>query len=187
MANTTILSWNVCGLNAQARRDNVRTLTEDLKPSIVCLQETKLDVISEYTIFSLLGRDFAEFAYVPASSTRGGILIAGRRSSVVLSDVLLGCFSITVAVRPASSTANDDAKWWLSSVYGPSEDGDKSIFLEELEAIREDCTGPWTVTGDFNLILSEQDKNNDRVDRANMRRFRQMAHALGLHDLNLHG
>jgi len=187
MANTTILSWNVCGLNAQARRDNVRTLTEDLKPSIVCLQETKLDVISEYTIFSLLGRDFAEFAYVPASSTRGGILIAGRRSSVVLSDVLLGCFSITVAVRPASSTANDDAKWWLSSVYGPSEDGDKSIFLEELEAIREDCTGPWTVTGDFNLILSEQDKNNDRVDRANMRRFRRTAHALGLHDLNLHG
>lgn len=29
MDNTTVLSWNVRGLNAQARRDNVRTLVDD--------------------------------------------------------------------------------------------------------------------------------------------------------------
>lgn len=86
MDNTTVLSWNVRGLNAQARRDNVRTLVDDIRPSIVCLQETKLDVISEFLVFSLLGRDFVDFAYLPASSTRGGILIAGRRGSVSLSN-----------------------------------------------------------------------------------------------------
>lgn len=32
MANTTIISWNVRGLNAQARRDSVRTLADDLSP-----------------------------------------------------------------------------------------------------------------------------------------------------------
>lgn len=43
-------------------------------------------------------------------------------------------------------------------VYGPQDDGDKALFLEELEAIRDSFTGPWAVTDDFNLILSEQDK-----------------------------
>lgn len=50
MDNTTVLSWNVRDLNAQARRDNVRTLVDDIRPSIVCLQETKLDVISEFLV-----------------------------------------------------------------------------------------------------------------------------------------
>jgi len=67
MDNTTILSWNVRGLNAQARRDDVRTLVDDIRPSIVCLQETKLDVISLSLILSMLGRAFTEYAYLPAS------------------------------------------------------------------------------------------------------------------------
>lgn len=66
----SILSWNVRGLNAQARRDNVRTLVEDVRPWIVCLQETKLNVIDTFLVFSMLGRDFQEFAYLPAANTR---------------------------------------------------------------------------------------------------------------------
>jgi exonuclease III len=72
-------------------------------------------------------------------------------------------------------------------VYGPQEDCDKAIFLEELEAIRDACSGPWAITGDFNLILNEADKNNDRIDQANLRRFRRTVDNLGLQDLHLHG
>lgn len=119
------------------------------------------------------------------SNTCGGILIAGRCTNVSFSDVLLGCFSVTVAVQDA--LAPEGEKWWLTSVYGPCEDGDKAIFLEELEAIRDLCAGPWAVTGDFNLILNETDKSNDRIDRANMRRFRRTVHELGLQDMHFHG
>ena len=48
--------------------------------------------------------------------------------------------------------------WWLTTVYGPQEDADKVLFLEELEAIRDDCQGPWVVAGDFNLILDPADR-----------------------------
>jgi len=170
MDNTTILSWNVRGLNAQARRDDVRTLVDDIRPSIVCLQETKLDVISLSLILSMLGRAFTEYAYLPASSTRGGILIAGRQADVSFSDVLDG-----------------QSKWWLTSVYGPQDDGDKAVFLEELEAIRDACAGPWAITGDFNLILNEADKSNERIDRANPHRFRRTVATLELQDMHLHG
>lgn len=73
MDNTTILSWNVRGLNARARQDNVRTLVNDVRPSIVCLQETKLDVIPQSLVWSMLGIEFSDFAYLPATHTRGGI------------------------------------------------------------------------------------------------------------------
>ena len=134
----------------------------------------------------MLGRSFSEFAYLPASSTRGGILVAGRQSDVSFTEVLVGCYSVTISVEAASSTDGVQSKWWLTAVYGPQEDGDKSIFLKELEAIRDACTGPWAVTGDFNLILNEADKNNDRIDRANLRRFRRTVASLGLQDLHLH-
>jgi len=119
----------------------------------------------------MLGRAFTEYAYLPASSTRGGILlIAGRQADVSFSDVLDG-----------------QSKWWLTSVYGPQDDGDKAVFLEELEAIRDACAGPWAITGDFNLILNEADKSNERKDRTNLRRFRQTVATLELQDMHLHG
>jgi hypothetical protein len=55
-------------------------------------------------------------------------------------------------------------------VYGPQEDADKVLFLEELEAIRDACPGPWAITGDFNLILNEADKSNERIDRAKVQK-----------------
>jgi hypothetical protein len=44
--------WNVRGLNARARRDIMRELVVAERPSIVCLQETKLDVIFGFRCFA---------------------------------------------------------------------------------------------------------------------------------------
>lgn len=185
MDNITIMSWNVRGLNSRARRDNVRTLVNDLRPSIICLQETKLDVIPQSLVFSMLGINFQEFAYLPANGTRGGILIAGRQQVVSLGSVQVGCFSVSVRVRPAHQLATELDCWWLSSVYGPQVDDDKILFLEELEAIRDACPGPWAVAGDFNLILNEADKSNNRIDRRSICRFRRTVSQLQLQDLHL--
>ena len=114
-------------------------------------------------------------------------MVAARHQDVVVSDVLVGCYSVTVAVKPATNADTAAPNWWFTAVYGPQEDRDKAIFLEELEAIRDACQGPWAVTGDFNLILNEEDKSNDRIDRANLRRFRRTVAALELQDLHLHG
>lgn len=91
MDNTTIVSWKVRGLNARARRDNVRTLVNDIRPSLVCLMETKMGVIPQpqSLVLSMLGVNYSEFAYLPASDTRGGILVAAKHQDVVISDVLV--------------------------------------------------------------------------------------------------
>jgi hypothetical protein len=93
-------------------------------------------------VLSMLGMNFVDHAYLPAAGTSGGILVAARGPDVRLSDVHVGCFSITVRV----SVANTDP-WWLTVVYGPQEDNAKELFLEELSAVRDACSGPWPSWG----------------------------------------
>jgi len=99
----------------------------------------------------------------------------------------VGYYSVTLSVEPATSNGDRQSKWWLTLVYGPQDDDDKAVFLEELVAIRDARAGPWAITGDFNLILNEADKSNERIDRANPHRFRRTVATLELQDMHLHG
>lgn len=129
-------------------------MVADINPHIVCIVETKLQSVELMVVASMLGINFSNFASLPAANTRGGILAAAR-PPLEISDVHLGCFSLTVAVRRSTSEEDDPAgaPWWLTVVYGPQEDADKVLFLEELSAIRDACDGAWALIGDFNLIL----------------------------------
>lgn len=57
----------------------------------------------------------------------------------MLSNVLIGCYSVTVSVQLSGIAVDGQPNWWLTSVYGPQDDADKALFLEELEAIRDAC------------------------------------------------
>lgn len=72
------LIWNVRGLNDHAKKDDVKSLVLDLKPSLVYLQETKLNSISAFDVLSILGADFSGFVFFPALGTRGGIFVDWR-------------------------------------------------------------------------------------------------------------
>ena len=84
-------------------------------------------------------------------------------------------FSVTLYVDFVNGN-----KWWHTTVYGPTEDAERPSFLEELREVRATCNGPWTVAGDFNLILNAEDKNNSRLNRRTMGRFRRLVSDLEL-------
>lgn len=50
-----ILNWNVRGLNNPAKRDNIKLLVDDMKATIVCLQETKIEYVSDSIVSQTLG------------------------------------------------------------------------------------------------------------------------------------
>jgi exonuclease III len=91
----------VRGLNSRARRDVVRELVAAEKPSIVCLQETKMHVISIFDVMQFLGAGF-DYTYLLSSGTHGGILVAWKAACwSVTSTVTLRC-SVSVKLRHAS-------------------------------------------------------------------------------------
>jgi hypothetical protein len=75
--------------------------------------------------------------------------------------------------------------WRLTAVYGPCNDQDRVLFLEELKACRDMSPNPWLLCGDFNMIYRERDKNNGRLDRRCMRRFRAFLDMVLLQEIEL--
>ena len=72
-------------------------------------------------------------------------------------------------------------------MYGPQEDSEKLQFLAEIKNLRQNLLPQWIIMGDFNLILRAANKNNHRVNRRMMGRFRATVDELDLKEIKLHG
>jgi exonuclease III len=53
MLRPKIISWNVRGMNELEERTKIRGLLREWKADIVCLQETKMEVISREVVYSV--------------------------------------------------------------------------------------------------------------------------------------
>lgn len=71
MNPSSILIWNARGLNNKARRDSVREIIQSCKADIICIQETKVAVMSSSLFISVCGSEFDNFVTLPPSGTRG--------------------------------------------------------------------------------------------------------------------
>ncbi|XP_073354886.1 uncharacterized protein [Aegilops tauschii subsp. strangulata] len=178
----TLICWNVRGLNNPAKRKAVKEYIDTVKSSLVCLQETKLDVIDKYTIMQCLGPSFDGFAYVPSEETRGGILLAWDSTMVDVVGVQNDANFLIGWMQPKGS-----APWWISVVYGPQGDELKTKFLEDLSARRATCPGAWMILGDFNMILRASKKSNNNLNRGMMNKFRRFVDEHELKELYMHG
>lgn len=174
--------WNARGLNARARRNVVREFLVQHQATLVCLQETKLAAVPAPRAVEILGPLF-DYDFVPAVGVAGGILFAWRRDSWDVEAVIKGRFFISAKVKMVG--ARDS--WWITVVYGPQQNEVKVEFLGELLSFRAGNAGPWLLCGDFNLIFEAADKNNGRLDRRNMRRFRAFIDSAHLQDIALIG
>jgi exonuclease III len=177
-----ILCWNVRGLNDPAKRDAVREFIASLRVSILCLQETTLDVIDDFVVMQCLGPSFDGYVYLPAVETWGGILLAWSKSIVDIESVSYDDYVVTGEVIP-----RDNNRWWITTVYRPQTNEDKLSFLRELAERSSLCPGSGLLLGDFNMIMNAEEKNNDRLDRFMMTRFKQFVQEHEIKDLYLHG
>ncbi|KAG5549567.1 hypothetical protein RHGRI_014778 [Rhododendron griersonianum] len=65
-------SWNVRGLNAREKRSVLKSLLQQWKVDLVCLQETKMREISMFDIKELWGNRWVEWIHLDAIGSSGG-------------------------------------------------------------------------------------------------------------------
>lgn len=82
-----------------------------------------------------------------------------------------------------ASPPSGNHHWWITGVYGPQDDRAKIEVLAELQDASASCIGPWI----FNMILSVEDKNNNRLNSCVMHRLHCFTNDMELRDLYLHG
>lgn len=181
--NCNILCWNVRGLNDSAKRASVRNQVLSTGATIVCLQETKISDWTHNLLVETVGPDLANnTAFLPSVGASGGILIAASDHFFKLNQQHLTAHivSVTVTMRAENKT------WTLTGVYGPQSDTDK-LFLQEIMDLRTHCLPAWLMLGDFNLIMSAQEKSNARLNLPMINRFRSTIDNLELARIELKG
>jgi exonuclease III len=152
--------WNVQRLNSRAWRDVVHELVASERSSVVCLQETMLDVISIFDIMKILGMGF-EYAYLPAVQTQGSIPVACHSMSWIMTNTSTTSFTVSAKFRAAIG----GQEWWLTIVYGPCTDEGKLAFLAELCELVALLSKPWLLCSDFNMVYKAEDKSNGHVNK----------------------
>ena len=182
--NVNLLDWNPRGLNDKVRRAAVRDLVRDTHATIVCLQETKLDMVDNAIISETLGPNFtANYAVLPATGTRGGMILAVSDSYFSLSNL-----HVTAATLSATVTMlSEGASWTITCVYGPQGEPEKLEFIEELRGLKTMALDAWLIVGDFNLITKASDKNNLNINRRLIGKFRSARDFLQLKDMRMDG
>jgi hypothetical protein len=128
-------------------------------------------------------QDSKTISFLPAEGTSGGILVATLDDHFQLLSSSRPKYSLTVRIQ----ALQDASKWTLTRVYGPQNEPDKIIFLEEIKVLWQAIQGEWLLCGDFNLIYKAKDKHNNRLNRRRMGLFKGVLDDLELRELPLHG
>lgn len=152
--------------------------------SIFCCQESKLAALDRQLVVQSCGSLLDNFEFIPSDGSRGGLFISWRADRFAVSCLHKGTWSLTLSV----TNLEGGAVWTLTNVYGPQAPEQKVQFLNELTTVgQHHVQGAWCIVGDFNLLATESDKNNQNVDRRMINRFRCLLNLLELRELYLFG
>jgi len=104
----------VRGINERDKKVLLKSFLRDWKCDLLCLQETKMEVVSLSNVLALWGNDSVDFATLNAVGLSGGVLVMWDKSVYRLVYSFCGDFSITCILQ----TIESGFAWAFTGVYG---------------------------------------------------------------------
>lgn len=127
------------------------------QPDLVCLQETKLRVMSDMIVKEVCGLNSISWLALPSWRALGGILLLWNADILEVLVHEIGAYSVSIRCRLVGSFD----EWVFSGVCSPTVAGDVVDFLEELDDIFARWNLPWCLGGDFNLVRYSHERKGD--------------------------
>ncbi|XP_058776806.1 uncharacterized protein LOC131651153 [Vicia villosa] len=175
-----ILSWNCRGLSSPSAIPNLKKLAQQHRPDVIFLAETLSNSRKLENIRVML--NFDACLSVDVEGRSGGIAVLWKNTdSCSIINYTRNFVNVIV-------TDKDNSAWILTCYYGYPERSRRKLALDLLREIRYMSSLPWCVIGDFNDLLSQQDKNG-RLPHPNWlcSGFRQAVSDCNLSDISLEG
>jgi exonuclease III len=152
-----ILSWNCQGLGNPKAVRALRKLFSNHSPDLVFLMETKL-LNSNFNFISNVGDTYSVKAINCSTSgggKAGGIALLWNHCTTDVDIINFDFNYIDVLI----STANDPTKWRATGIYGYPQHNNKYLTCRLISDLSEVLNHPnWLVFGDFNIMLSNEEK-----------------------------
>jgi hypothetical protein len=175
------VSWNCRGWAQTSTIRSLRALIRKHNPDILFLSETKVLPSVSGPILRQLG--FSLMAHSPPSVSNGGLLLAWR------TDVNIVCFHVSCNIICVWHYSDDPCiKCLLTFVYGPPYKNLCANFWDAMDGFRASYNDPWVCIGDFNAIISPNDKLGGRpFDSYSSNPFIDFMDGYGMIDLGFCG
>ncbi|XP_039057955.1 uncharacterized protein LOC120201410 [Hibiscus syriacus] len=129
------------------------------------------------------GKILTGSAISPAVGSAGALITLWNQKEFVVKDVVINSrFVVTKGMLegvPGSCC--------FINVYGPSVDADKEMFFRELLSFLDNVDCPLCLGGDFNAVLSQEEKEGGAVNSVTTNMFRDFVSKANLFDLPLSG
>ena len=154
-----VVSWNARGLGGLEKRKEVRHLVTEKRPSIMCIQETKLMVIEGAMAESLWGGPCHGYSFRSSVGASGGLLTMWDSSEVEVwssstQEHVLQIHGIFLKTRE---------EFYLINVYAPCDGRAKKELWDSLSVRLHILSGRRVcVCGDFNEIRSADERRSGR-------------------------
>jgi len=144
-----VLSYNVRGLGSGVKRVEVRRLVSEKHPMVMCIQETKLSVLTDQVIKTVWGDNPCGYSFPPSIGASGGLVTVRDSTRVnVWSSMSFG--HVLVIKGTVILTAED---FVIINVYAPCDLVGKKLLWNSLNSLvlnnSEVCL---CVCGDFNSV-----------------------------------
>jgi exonuclease III len=176
-----ILSWNCRGLGNLRTVQELRRLVKEKKPKIVFLMETKARAKRMEIVRSQLG--FEHMLVVDSVGKSGGLaLLWMSESGVEIQNYSRRHINATVCSSPMNTT------WKFTGFYGHPDASKRMEAWNLLRFIARMEPSPWLCLGDFNEILSLDEKyGGSGRQRGLMENFQRTLDDCGLLELGYRG
>ncbi|XP_042958110.1 uncharacterized protein LOC122293656 [Carya illinoinensis] len=175
-----ILSWNCRGLGNPRTVQSLCFQTKEKAPDLVFLMETKL---SQAKATKVARKARYECCVAVDAMGRGGGLMLMWKQIMKVELVNYSQRHINVIVK----SEEDNSSWLLTCFYGHPEINRRKETWELLQSFNPRNMG-WGVIGDFNEILSHDEKVGGRIRaESQMRAFREVVEECSLFDLGWRG
>ena len=150
-----IISYNIRGLGRGVKWAAIRRLIRKQNVDMICLQETKKEVIDKVVCQSLWGEAEVCWEMQPATHTAGGILCLWSERTFKLHSRVVGngYILLTGEYLKEAQTVN------IVAVYSPCDIQNKRILWDQIKQLKNTQSGDlWCVMGDFNSIRDSSER-----------------------------
>lgn len=175
-----VLSWNCRGFRKASAVQRCKRLAMAHYPNFLYLSETKISV--NHVASSLKSLGYVNFVGTDAVSKGGGTFVGWKND--ISADVLdLSLYYCHMKVNGNQSFPS----YYITFIYGPPVQSNRYLLWDWIKETAKTITEPWVLLGDFNQIISAEDKISNNGTTSGINIFKETMDEADLSIINHHG
>ena len=182
-----ILFYNIRGLRRGVKWAAIRKLVRKERVDMMCLQETKKELVDKASCQALWGDSDISWAIQPANNSAGGILCIRSEHVFKLEKKCMDCGFIYLE----GTLIADGVKVSIVNLYSPCEVGLKRNLWEQIRQLRNaNMGGLWCILGDFKSIRRPSERvgsSQRQQDERSIKEFNEWIADLEVDDVTCVG